>query len=151
MNHLIKPTLIAALISTLIGCATCAKNPANVVAEGNYKGCNLNGYDLSNQDLSGSNFKGAHLNDVNLTNTNLEGSDLEGAAIKNSSLRGANLRSTDLNKANLSFSDLSGADLNEASGKVTITGVKLDGATWVNGRKCAVGSSGYCKRIGGVK
>lgn len=66
----------------------------------------------------------------------LVGADLRGAQLINTNLAGANLSYADLREANLTQANLDHADL---------TGTKLEGAVWVDGRKCALGSEGSCQ------
>jgi uncharacterized protein YjbI with pentapeptide repeats len=84
------------------------------------------GCDLNDADLTGADLKNARLKEAKLSNANLTGADLSGAG----------LRRAILNNANLTNANLTGALLADAD---------LSGATWVDGRKCAQGSTGECK------
>ncbi len=77
-----------------------------------------------------------------LTNADLSKTDLRGAKLMEARLNGANLSGANLSGAQLYFSDLRAA---------TITGAKfgnaqLTNAIWVDGRLCAHGSLGQCKK-----
>lgn len=97
----------------------------------NCKKCDLSGAKLDKLDLSYADLSSANLSGADLTNTILMGSNLAKA-----NLSGANLTGVNLFEANLSGANVSNANL---------TKVYLDQATWVDGRRCKVGSLGSCK------
>lgn len=66
--------------------------------------------------------------------------DLSYANLTHADLINTDLRQANLTHADLSHADLSGAFLNSAE----LYDARLDRATWTDGRKCAVGSTGVC-------
>lgn len=82
----------------------------------------LNGQNLSCQDLSRCKFIHAQMNGAKLVNTILDGANLEyaqlsGVDLSNASLRGANLRGANLEYAQLDNTDFRGADVQDAQFK----------------------------------
>ncbi len=125
----------------------------------------LRGARMRNAKLAGSDFRGSQLGGADLAYTNMVGANLSGTQMGQAALVGANLRNADLSAANLNGAnlayaifqgadltgaDLTGADLSNADLKgATITFAKiadarLDKATWIDGKICAVGSIGNC-------
>jgi len=139
--------IIAIIFSAFTGCATCPKNPSQVIRGGKYDGCNLSNMDLSGQDYSNTSFRNAYINHSDLSNANFEKADLRGITIKQSNLIDSNLRDAQLGGAKLLFNNMQGTDLKDATGsKVEFTGSSLDNAIWVSGRVCTTNSTGYCNK-----
>jgi len=133
--------------------ATCDAPPAAAV---NWSHCRLDGgawpsavltgADLSNASLINARLADADLSGADLAYANLAGADLSYARLAGARLLGANLRGADLAYAEFADADLSHADLGGARiGAATWQGVRLDGAIWVDGRRCASGSVGGCR------
>ena len=97
----------------------------------NCKKCDLSGAKLNNLDLSYADLSSANLSGADLSNTVLFGANLGKA-----NLSGANLTSVNLFEANLSGANVANANL---------TKIYLDQATWIDGKRCKVGSVGSCK------
>jgi uncharacterized protein YjbI with pentapeptide repeats len=77
-----------------------------------------------------------------LTNANLSKLDLKGAKLMETNLTGANLTNTNLTGAQLYFADLTGANITGTR----FSGAQLTNAIWVDGRQCAHGSLGRCRK-----
>jgi uncharacterized protein YjbI with pentapeptide repeats len=99
-------------------------------------GANLRGANLSRSILQLANLKGA-----NLMLTNLEGAHLHAANLQNANLMMANLAGASLLDADLRGANLQGANLS----KTILIQARFDGATWIDGRICAIGSVGECR------
>jgi uncharacterized protein YjbI with pentapeptide repeats len=114
--------------------------------------CNLEDAVLRDQQLAGAQLRGANLNRADLRAANLRGADLTGASLtqaklshtdlRGAKLRGAILIGVDLNETRLIGADLRGADLRHldidiAFEFVELIGVRLDGAKFKNGVRCA--------------
>ena len=122
-------------------CAWCDLQNADLA------GARLTGANLSNTVLSGANLSGANLSRANLPSAWLSRVNLSGADLSSAHLRAANLRDANLSNANLSRANLSGANLSYATlSGADLSGADLSGATWTDGRKCAEGSTGECKK-----
>ncbi|HVZ34524.1 MAG TPA: pentapeptide repeat-containing protein, partial [Polyangiaceae bacterium] len=69
-----------------------------------------------------------------------------GTYLNSVDLRGANLREAFFAKSDLRRADLRGADLRNAVMPYPedLQGAQLSGAIWIDGRRCAEGSVGYC-------
>lgn len=100
----------------------------------------LDGSNLQGANLSYSIIQLASLKDTNLMLANLEGAHMHGVNLQNANLMLANLRKVNLLDADLTGANLQGANL---QGAILIK-AKLDGATWIDGRVCAIGSIGEC-------
>jgi uncharacterized protein YjbI with pentapeptide repeats len=92
-------------------------------------------------DLSGAKLSGLDLSYADLSSANLSGADLSNASVYQGNLSKANLSGANLAGTNLFEVDLSGANLSKAN----LTKTYLDQATWVDGKRCKVGSVGQCK------
>ena len=100
----------------------------------------LDGSNLQGANLSYSIIQLASLKGTNLMLANLEGAHMHGVNLQNANLMLANLRKVNLLDADLSGANLQGANLQGA----IIIKAKFDGATWIDGRSCAIGSIGKC-------
>ncbi len=87
--------------------------------------------DISGQDLSRANYAGASLTNVEAVGTIFRGADLSKAIMTN----------VDLSKADLRGTNLAGAQMTN----VDWEGALLDGAIWMDGRRCAPASISRCK------
>ncbi|MFQ5935908.1 MAG: pentapeptide repeat-containing protein [Acidiferrobacterales bacterium] len=92
----------------------------------------LDNADLRGTDLSGADLTGASLKDAQLANTNLQGAKLEGA-----DLRGVDLTEVTLIGADLRWADLRHLDVDLAFEFVELIGVRLEGARFKHGVRCA--------------
>lgn len=102
--------------------------------------------DLAGIDLSQTKVAYLRLYSANLVGIDLQGATLEQVELRKSDLTDCNLRDSRLNGVILAGSDLSGCDLTGAKLiDADLYEVKLDGATWLDGRHCAAGSTGSCK------
>lgn len=100
---------------------------------------------LDNADLRGADLHGANLAGSDLAYANLSTADLRYADLSKARLFGAGLRNADLSHAQLVEADLSYANLLGAKmGGAVLRGVKLDKAIWIDGRRCAPGSTDTC-------
>lgn len=109
---------------------------AKDISSGQFSNVNLKGADLHGSNIQGANFHYANLERVNFSY----------ADISQSRLVGARLRGADLTNADISQSDLSYSNLLEAKmGGAVLKGARFDNAIWIDGRKCRVGSIGYCR------
>ncbi len=95
---------------------------------------------LQRGNFSRSIFQLASLKQANLMLSNLEYAHMHGVNLQQANLMLANLTGASLFDADLSGANLRGANLQGA----IIIKAKFDGATWTDGRKCAVGSIGKC-------
>lgn len=107
--------------------------PNGPCAGGEYPGrkANCQGADLAMADL-----RRINLQEIDLRGANLHGAGLQGADLQGADLQKANLQKSDLLEANLQRANLEGANLQ---------GANLERATWIDGRKCQVGSVGECR------
>lgn len=113
-----------------------------VVVSKNIEYANLQGTNLQGADLHGSNLQSVNAAYAQLTRTNLSYVDLSNARLTGAVLQFADLTNAILSNADLSYADLKGALL----GGVDLRGVKFDGAIWVDGKGCKIGSVGECVR-----
>ena len=120
-----------------------------------WSNCQLEGKQVSGQDLSAAKIDNALLVSLKAEATNFQASELQyskldlahlkGANLEASNLTGASLREADLQGANLSNANLSYADLTDANLQgVNLQGAILGQARWVDGSLCAEGSIGQC-------
>jgi hypothetical protein len=111
------------------------------------RGAQLGGADLAYSNLVGVKFSGTHLAQVTMVGANLRNADLAGAELQGANLAYIILQSADLREADFTGADLTSADLKGAMLKSALfAGANLSQAIWVDGRVCAVGSMGTCKR-----
>ena len=78
------------------------------------------------QSLAGINLKSAEMSQAKLVNADLSNSDLTRANFSGASMYGVNLDGSNLFKTNFE-------------------GANLNNATWIDGKKCVLGSIGKCK------
>lgn len=108
-------------------------------------GLQLPGGDLRRARLTGALLRDARLAGAQMDYADLSGADLGGAQLARARLFGASLRRAELRGADLSEADLSYADLREAAvAGARFDGTRLDHAVWIDGRRCAPGSTGRC-------
>lgn len=118
-----QPPAIPAAPSAAVSAGKCGDPPA---ARVDWHGCEKPKANLTNTSLPEANLRSANLREASLLFANLEG---------------ANLQNANLELADLRFSNLKGANLQG----VNLLDADLDGATWIDGQKCAAGSVGTCK------
>jgi uncharacterized protein YjbI with pentapeptide repeats len=122
----------------------------------NWSSCRLDGSawpaadlrdaDLSNASFINGRFADATFEGADLAYGNFTGADLSYARLRGARLLGANLRAADLAYADFSGANLAHADLTGARvGTAVWQGAVLDGVIWVDGRRCATGSTGACR------
>lgn len=116
--------------STVVTNGKTSAGKATVVARGDKGGKVFVNTDLSGQDLSRSNYAGASFTNVEAVGTNFKGVDLSKAVMTN----------VDLSKADLRGANLAGAQMTN----VDWDGALLDGAIWMDGRRCAPASISRC-------
>ena len=122
-----------------------------------WRSCRLDALDAERANLAGARLQNAKLSaarllGARLTESDLSYADLSGASLGYADLRGARLLGTDLRRADLAYARLGGADLAYADltganlGSADLAGARLDHAIWIDGRTCAPGSVGSCRR-----
>lgn len=87
------------------------------------------------KNMVGAKLEGARLSGVDLSNVDFSGADLEQADLSNADLTNAKFHSADLESTNLKGAKIQGAVFKD---------VKLEFATWVDGRVCGEGSISGC-------
>jgi uncharacterized protein YjbI with pentapeptide repeats len=92
-------------------------------------------------DLSGANLANLDLTYADLSGANLTGADFSNTVLSNANLTNANLTNGNFTNVNFFEANLKGADITKAD----FTKAYFDQATWINGKRCAVGSIGACK------
>ena len=98
-----------------------------------------------NVSLRGARLGRARLNRADLRYADLSGADLAYADLSEADLLGAALRRADLTYTDLGGANLAFSDLREARiGGAVLTGTRLGGALWIDGRRCARSSVGAC-------
>jgi hypothetical protein len=107
------------------------KHLQNLRKTNNCQKCDLSNAKLANLDLSYA----------DLSSANLSGADLSNSILFGANLPKANLSGANLSGANLFEANLSGADVS----KTNFSKTYFDQATWINGKRCKVGSIGECK------
>jgi len=121
----------------------------------NWNGCKFVGAQLFQKELIAANLMNA-----NLQTASLQSSNLTLANLKYAQLHLANLVNADFSKANLTGADLMGANLTRAVFKqanlsyanfrdaviedTDFSNARLDNAIWIDGRTCAINSTGSC-------
>ena len=93
-------------------------------------------------DLSGAKLNNLDLSNADVSSANLSGADLSNSTLYQGDLSNANLSGANLSNANLSEVSLSGANVSKANFNKTY----LDQSTWINGKRCKIGSVGQCKQ-----
>lgn len=116
----------------------------------NFMGSDLEASRFYQTDLQGANLRRARLSASIVQESSLEGVDLREADLSATVLQAVNLHSASLQGVNLQQARLTDVDLREADltgahlEQAILDNVRLDGAVWVDGRRCAVGSLGRC-------
>lgn len=121
----------------------------------NWSNCLKSQAELANIDMSGAKLRNSQLTAANMMNTKLADADIAYANLRHAnlsysdlsgaSLFGANLGEADLSNADLTAADLAYADLSNARiGGAELSEARLDHAIWIDGRVCAIGSTGSC-------
>jgi len=117
-----------------------------------WDGAKVSGSQFDGADLRGASLRGAQLENASFNDARLDGADLSGARLincdfNNAGLSGARLHDAQIINADFMEADLSGSDLSEASViNAELMDARLEGATWLDGRRCAQGSVGACRR-----
>jgi len=101
---------------------------------------NLTFANLTRADLSAAKLPDANLTGANLTTARFVNANLTRALLTRANLTNANLFLANLSQALLLNADLTGADLTNAN----LTEANLEGATWIDGGICQLGSIGMC-------
>ena len=83
-------------------------------------------------NLYESNFQGANFEKTNFTSANLTRANFQGASLIEANFKDSNLFESNFTAANISNANFEGSNLNNA--------------TWVDGKKCGLGSIGECKK-----
>tara|TARA_B100000795_G_C22758934_1_gene422732 strand:- start:217 stop:795 length:579 start_codon:yes stop_codon:yes gene_type:complete len=100
---------------------------------------------MMNSSLINSNFSESSFFKTNLYESNLEGGNFEKANFSSANLTRVNFKGTSLIEANFSNSNLFEADFTGANIlNSNFEGANLNNATWVDGKKCNLGSIGEC-------
>ncbi|MDJ0807297.1 MAG: pentapeptide repeat-containing protein [Gammaproteobacteria bacterium] len=154
---LISAVLALSLWSGLPQEQNAADCSAKAAPRVNWRHCVMRGIDVGDASLAGANLDSAILREAKLTATDLSGAnlryaDLSGAdmsyaqlnraALIGANLQGANLAEADLTDTDLRFADLSGVRLQGA----LLSRTRFDEAIWIDGKPCAAGSVGECRR-----
>lgn len=134
----------------------CELVPADSCQWGDLRNRDLDGKDLSDSNfksanLSGASLRGAKLQSLNLQTANAAGAnfskaDLSSASFFAANAEGANFAGARLAGVNFTRANLKGANFRDAEidAKTWLLGARLEGATWIDGRLCAIGSVGAC-------
>ena len=96
---------------------------------------------LANGNFPEASFYRANLYEANLEGGNFEKTNFESANLTRANFKGASLVETIFKNSNLYESDFTGANILNAN----FEGANLNNATWVDGKKCSLGSIGECK------
>ena len=109
-------------------------------------GSQFDGADLRGASLSGAQLENASFNDARLDQADLSGTRLINCEFNNVSLSGARLSHAQIINADFMDADLSRSDLTESSLiNAELMDARLEGATWMDGRRCGQGSVGVCR------
>lgn len=117
----------------------------------NWQGCDKRGYQHHQAEARNARLDRAQLQDVRLKGSDLAYASMQGISLRNAELVDVNLTGADLTNADLTGADLSGADLSYAvliGANLTgarLSATKLDKATWIDARVCALGSMDICR------
>jgi hypothetical protein len=110
-------------------------------------GSQFDGADLRGASLSGAQLENASFNDARLDQADLSGTRLINCEFNNASLSGARLSHAQIINSDFMDADLSRSDLTESSLiNAELMDARLEGATWLDGRRCREGSVGACRR-----
>ena len=101
---------------------------------------------MMNSTLANGNFPEASFFRANLYETNFEGGNFEKTNFTSANLTRANFKASSLIEANFNNSNLFEADFTGANIlNANFDGANLNNATWIDGKKCGLGSIGQCK------
>ena len=101
---------------------------------------------MMNSTLANGNFPEASFFRANLYETNFEGGNFEKTNFTSANLTRANFKASSLIEANFNNSNLFEADFTGANIlNANFDGANLNNATWIDGKKCSLGSIGQCK------
>jgi uncharacterized protein YjbI with pentapeptide repeats len=146
------PTIPAWAADPVWGCRT-----ANYCNWADLHGKSFAGQDLTEMsfeaaNLTGANLKGVKADHVVFQVANVDGADFSGAELQGATFftgsaqkanfAGANLKGVNFTRTNLTGADFKGATLDAST---MFIHANLSGATWSDGRICAVGSDGSCQ------
>ncbi len=105
----------------------------------------LKGKNLSQQNLDDSNYTKADLRGTNFWKASLQSAKFFKAKLQGACLKSSNLHKADFTQANLQGTDLRWANLKDAKfDDALLDRVRLEGAIWIDGTKCAKKSIGKC-------
>jgi uncharacterized protein YjbI with pentapeptide repeats len=100
---------------------------------------------MMNSTLANGNFAESSFVRANLYESNLEGGIFEKANFSSANLTKVNLKGSSLIEANFTNSNLFEADLTGANIlNANFEGSNLNNVTWIDGKKCNLGSIGKC-------
>jgi uncharacterized protein YjbI with pentapeptide repeats len=100
---------------------------------------------MMNSTLANGNFVESSFIRTNLYEANLEGGIFEKANFTSANLTRVNFKGSSLIETNFSNSNLFEADLTGANTfNAIFEGANLNNATWIDGKKCSLGSIGKC-------
>lgn len=121
---------------------------ASVIVDSNWTNVNLRDDELILANMTRGHWLNSKWENVDARLSNLSASTFKDTQIIGSCLAQANLADSIL-EGHVSFagSDLRNSNMGhmQIKGSVDWTGALLDGAVWIDGRKCAAGSVGVCK------
>ena len=103
---------------------------------------------MMNSILANGNFSESSFVRANLYESNLEGGIFEKANFSSANLtrvnfKGSSLIEVNFNNSNLFEADLTGSNIMNAN----FEGANLNNATWIDGKKCNLGSIGKCNKL----
>ena len=102
---------------------------------------------MMNSTLSNGNFAESSFFRANLYEANLEGGNFEKTNFTSANLTRVNFKATSLIEANFKDSNLFEADFTGANiTNASFEGANLNNTTWVDGKKCSLGSIGVCNK-----
>ena len=97
---------------------------------------------LSNGNFAESSFFRANLYEANLEGGNFEKTNFTSANLTRVNFKAASLIEANFKDSNLFEADFTGSNITNAS----FEGANLNNTTWVDGKKCSLGSSGICNK-----
>jgi len=120
-----------------------------------YDGCDLQGRNFSNKDLSKASFRNANLNGADLSGailveSKMQYSDMSLTRLAKTNFKKANLTAVKLSGAIINGTDFRGADLSFANltkakaRKIRLKKTRLSKTVWFNGQVCAEQSVDKC-------
>ena len=102
---------------------------------------------MMNSNLSNGNFAESSFFRANLYEANLEGGNFEKTNFTSANLTRVNFKATSLIEANFKDSNLFESDFTGSNiTNTSFEGANLNNATWVDGKKCSLGSIGKCNK-----